>query len=111
MLFKDWDRSNFWAFVRSANVRVDELSRRFFDTWLELAQHGEVEDIADRRELRQLVAARESFLKKGQARLENPKLLGAWNGGTAARVTFRWTQVHRLVSDILDGLGCGDAVA
>jgi hypothetical protein len=28
-LFKGWNRGDFWSFVRSANVRVDELSRRF----------------------------------------------------------------------------------
>lgn len=106
-----WNRGDFWAFVRSANVRVDDLSRRFFDTWLDVAQRGDVDGIADRSELRDLVAAREVFLKRGQARLENPKLLGAWTGGTAARITFRWSQVHRLVTDILDGLGRGDAVA
>lgn len=110
-LFDGWNRGDFWAFVGSANVRVDELSRRFFDTWLGAAQSGDVDGIADRSELRHVVASREVFLKKGQARLENPKLLGAWTGGTAARVTFRWAQVHRLVTDILDGLGRNDALA
>lgn len=110
-LFEGWNRADFWTFVRDANVRVDEFSRRFFDTWLDVTQRGDVDGIADRSELRRLVAARELFLKKGQARLENPKLLGAWTGGTAARVTFRWSQVHRLVTDILDGLGRDDAVS
>lgn len=110
-LFEGWNRGEFWAFVRSANVRVDEFSRHFFDIWLDIAQRGDVAGIADRSELRRRVAAREVFLKKGQARLQNPKLLGAWTGGTAARVTFRWSQVHRMVTDILDGLGRDDAVA
>lgn len=111
ILFEGWDRASFWAFVQSANVRIDPFSRTFFDTWLELTQRGDVDDIADRSDLRQSVSGREAFLKRGQARLVNQKLLGAWSGGTAARVTFRWAQVHRLVTDVLDGLGSSDVVA
>ncbi len=110
-LFDGWNSADFWSFILSSNIRVDAFSRRFFDTWLDLARRGDVDDIADRTALRQSVEARELFLKKGQARLQNPKLLGAWTGGTAARVTFRWSQVHRLVTDILDGLARDDAVA
>jgi hypothetical protein len=92
--------------VRGQNARVDELSRRFFDTWFEVAERGAVR-VADDVRLRELVEARERFLKRSQARLVNPKLLAGWRGGVPGRVTFRWSQVSRLVNDVVEGLDAG----
>lgn len=105
-LFDGWDRAGFWALVRGQNARVDELSRRFFDTWFGVAERGAIGVAGDVR-LRELVEARERFLKRSQARLVNPKLLAGWRGGVPGRVTFRWSQVSRLVNDVVEGLDAG----
>lgn len=104
-LFDGWTSAEFWAFVRSRNARVDDITRRFFDGWFDRVRRGDVATIADDAGLRGAVAAREQFLKRSQARLVNDKLLASWQGGSPSRVTFRWPQVSRLVSDVLDGLG------
>ena len=44
-------------------------------------------------------------MKKKQARLDNPRLLERWNGASGAgQLSFRWTQVRRVILDIHDGL-------
>jgi hypothetical protein len=103
-LFGNWDSGAFWAFVRARNARVDEITRRFFDVWFELVRRGEVDKVADNASLRETIETRERFLKRGQARLANPKLLAGWQAGIPGRVTFRWTQVSRLVTDLREGL-------
>jgi hypothetical protein len=103
-LFDGWDPREFWSFVRARNARVDEITRRFFDVWFDRVRHGDLEGIADDARLRNVIEARERFLKRGQARLANPKLLAGWQGGFPSRVSFRWTQVSRLVTDLREGL-------
>lgn len=104
-LFDGWSSAGFWALVRSRNARVDEITRRFFNVWFDRVRRTEVATVADDDSLRRAVAAREQFLKRSQARLVNDKLLAGWQGGTPSRVTFRWSQVSRLVTDVLEGLG------
>jgi hypothetical protein len=106
-LFADWESAEFWALVRARNARVDEITRRFFDVWFDRVRRSEVADVADDEPLRRSVAAREQFLKRSQARLVNDKLLAGWQGGLPGRVTYRWAQVNRLVSDVLEGVGVG----
>jgi hypothetical protein len=109
-LLDGWDAQAFWAFVRSRNARVDEITRRFFDVWFARVIRADVDGIADDDDLRESVAARERFLKRGQARLENDKLLAGWQPSPPGRVTYRWSQVTRLVTDVIEGLD-GDAGA
>jgi hypothetical protein len=103
-LFEGWDSASFWTFVRTQNPRIDELARRFFDTWFGVIQRDDLNGLADQSAMRDLVCDRERLLKKNQARLSNPRLLGGWKGGVAAPVDYRWRQVHRLVSDVVEGL-------
>jgi hypothetical protein len=57
------------------------------------------------------VERRERFLKGKQSRLQNPKLLASWKGGLPARTSYRWPQVRRMVSDVIDVLNGSDAGA
>lgn len=110
-LFDGWEPRDFWAFVRGRNARVDEFSRRFFDVWFDHLSRQEVDRVADDERLRGLCAERERFLKRGQARLANDKLLAAWRGGSTGRAVYRWHQVQVLVGDVLDGMGVDRAGA
>jgi uncharacterized protein DUF6361 len=103
-LFDRWDPREFWSFVRTRNARVDELTRRFFSVWFDRVRQGDVDGIGDDDRLRDAVEGRERFVKRCQARLTNSKLLAGWQGGFPSRVTFRWTQVSRLVTDLREGL-------
>lgn len=103
-LFGGWDPRDFWTLVRSRNARVDELTRRFFDQWFDRVRRGDVTNVADDPALRSGIEARERFLKRGQARLSNTKLLAGWQGGLPSRVSFRWAQVQQLVTDVQQGL-------
>jgi hypothetical protein len=88
------------------NPRIRPLTRRFVDVWVDRAVHGSVAEVAEDQELRGVVRERERFQKKSQARLSNPRLLASWSGASgAAPLTFRWSQVRRIVTDIHDGMG------
>jgi hypothetical protein len=103
---KRWDTSEFWATVVMENPRIRPLTRRFVDVWVDRAVHGSVAEVAEDQELRGVVRERERFQKKSQARLSNPRLLASWSGASgAAPLTFRWSQVRRIVTDIHDGMG------
>lgn len=108
-LFDGWEPDDFWSCVLSQNARVDPMSRRFFDVWFERMRRGMVEGTPEDELLRSTVEERERFLKRGQARLQNPKLLSAWQGGSPGRVVFRWGQVRQLVGDVHEGLDVAGA--
>lgn len=103
-LFDRWQSEDFWTLVLGENALIDPISRRFFDVWFQRMLRGDVGGIADDDALRSAVEERERFLKRGQARLSNPKLLAAWQGGSPSRVVFRWGQVSQMVTDVLEGL-------
>lgn len=97
-----WDLVDFWASVRQRNPRVSAGTRHFVEGWVDLlrtgARPGGDAAVA-------LVSTRERRQKGKQSRLENDKLMRAWSGesGTGA-LTFRWSNVTRLLSDVKDGL-------
>lgn len=106
--FCDWDLSAFWQLIDSRPNRISWRSRDFVNCLVELARSGVTDAVLEDRSspLRSLVADRERTTKRGQSRLSgNRKLLGAWNGSSgAAPLTFRWTQVREIVTDIHEGL-------
>lgn len=106
-LFHGWEPASFWSRVRAENARIDHISQAFFNVWFDRILRDQHEGIADDHDLRQLVKQREQFLKQGQARLVNDKLLAGWQGGAAGRVNYRWRQVTRLVNDVVEGLDAG----
>ncbi|MGY6502456.1 MAG: DUF6361 family protein [Acidimicrobiales bacterium] len=107
-LFDGWDPNEFWDFVLSRNARIDPLTRVFFTHWFDLMRRGELGGLADDTDLQLLVYNREHRLKAPNGRLANDALLASWQGADPGRVTFRWPQVHRFMSDLHDGLH-GDA--
>ncbi len=98
-----WDRQQFWAIVAGIGRPVSTGTRRFVDSWIDLALPSQ--SIADDQRARPLIEARERALKGSQARLANPRALERWNGAAGtAQLNYRWTVSHRIISDIQRGL-------
>jgi len=107
-----WDRRDFWQHVLAVNPLVRPQTRTFLTTWFERVCNLEIETAASDRTLRRLVADRERRQKGNQSRLTNPRLLASWSGEAGTRrLTYRWSQVNRVVQDLHDGLEAAHASA
>ncbi|GII25701.1 DUF6361 family protein [Planosporangium mesophilum] len=101
-----WDRDEFWSLVLRSNPRISLATRLFVNAWLDAICSGRASAVADDQVLRDLVARRERQQKKGQSRLSNERLLRTWSGASgSAQLTYRWSQVRRILTDIHAGLG------
>lgn len=103
------DRWDFPALVEKVTeIRrrlVDPRTKQFIRTWAELVTSRDPSTVAVNADAVRLVSERERTMKKKQARLDNPRLLERWNGASGAgQLSFRWTQVRRVILDIHDGL-------
>jgi hypothetical protein len=106
-VYRRWQRVEFWALADSTRARVTLQTRRFVDTWLDLAI-GTVSprSLGDHEGARTLVREREKVLKRARARLGDPRALERWNGASGAeQLNYRWHRVRTIVGDILRGLG------
>lgn len=104
-LLDAWDQGAFWSFVRRQNAHVTPMTERFVQAWVAAVLTGAAGKALDASPAaRQLVAERERSVKRGQARLSNPKLLELWGGGAGGGLDFRWATVKTIVSDIHEGV-------
>lgn len=109
-LLDRWDIEELWSVVDAGSSRVGARTRRFVNEWTRAARSAEAASTASAHSpsatvLGAFVAEREREIKRTQSRLTNAKLLGSWNGASGARaITFRWTQVARIVTDVRAGL-------
>jgi trimethylamine:corrinoid methyltransferase-like protein len=89
------------------DVRVTRRTTDFVSEWIRHVKNtGQPWKLADDKEVRLLIQERERTLKRGLARLENPRALELWNeeAGTG-RLDFRWRVSRQMINDILEGLG------
>lgn len=104
-LLDAWDQAAFWSFVRRQNERVSSRTEVFVQAWGRAVLDGSAAEALDAAPaVRQLVAERERSVKRGQARLSNPKLLALWGGGGGSGLDFRWPTVKAIVTDIHQGV-------
>ncbi|MFN3219837.1 MAG: DUF6361 family protein [Acidimicrobiales bacterium] len=97
------DRVQFWSLVRKVNPNA-EAARSFIDSWLDLV-HQSRGDLVESPMARELIADREYKLKRGMARLGNPRQLELWGGAAGvAQLVYRWGTVRTMVNDIVEGL-------
>lgn len=107
---EQWDRGGFWCTVAQGNPRVATSTRLFVDRWLDLLLcRGDLSTVAtclaDDLQARMLVCERERNLKRGLARLDNPRALERWSGESGAEpLTYRWQQARTIARDIVAGL-------
>jgi hypothetical protein len=101
-----WEKAQFWNTVVLINPRIPQFTRSFVNQWLDLAlDPARLPNLADNASARDLIRARERFLKRGQARLENRRALDLWNGAAGTgRLDFRWGIAQRHLQDIHTGL-------
>jgi len=101
-----------WSFDELvALVEVDRgsplhpLSRRFVWHWVGLLRDSSPASLASNNTAREMVELRERQNKGAQARVNNPRRIGGWGGGSAAgELVFRWPTVRGILRDIHDGL-------
>ena len=102
--FSQWDVERMWEILLAVNPRIDRRAQRFVEAWVGAIRSGAYTDMANDRELRRLVRAREE--RKGrQSRLGNPRMLATWSGASGAgQLAYRWGTVRVIVNDIVKGL-------
>lgn len=104
-LIESWKHEEFWRYVLGQNPRITRITQRFVDAWFTAVTKGDAaHGLHPTSRLRDLVEQREREVKKGQARLANPKLLELWGGGSAGGLNYRWPTVRRIVTDIQEGM-------
>jgi Family of unknown function (DUF6361) len=93
-----WNLPEFWSIVDSEYSGHIPLAKRFISEWVAWVRSEE--RLQSRADL--LIAQRERQQKKNQARLSNELLLRQWGGSSGAeRLNFRWTQVRRMMLDLV----------
>lgn len=99
---RTWDLGDLWARTLAHNPRISWATQDFINTWVDLLVRGvgpqeqETLDVVMKREKRQ---------KGTQSRLVNDKLLRSWTGASGtARLSYRWSNVTRLLDDVSEGL-------
>lgn len=98
-----WDRSDMWSRVIAVNPRIatNHTARAFMETWLSAVVDGSATTAANSDHLRRLVEHRERTVKRAQSRFVNERMLRTWSGASGSRrLTFRWPNVRRLVTDV-----------
>jgi hypothetical protein len=99
------DLGPFWQTVKSVNQRIHPSTEKFIQTWIEYALQESPATLADKRKARDLIQQRERRMKRGRARLSNPRALELWGGESGmSRLAYRWSQGQTIVDDILQGL-------
>ena len=105
-VFRDWSLTEFWMLVSSVNSRVPLPARAFVESWIDLVLRVGAPEIADNGAARRLVSDRERSMKRGLARVDNPRAREVWRGESGIRpIEYRWSAIVRqLALDIRDGL-------
>ena len=105
-----WNLDQLWALVAAQGRPVSPITRVFVAHWARLIQERDGRALPDDSEARALICQRELRQKGGQARLRNDRLMRQWGGASGSgRLTFRWPVVARLLNDIAEGRGYGNA--
>jgi hypothetical protein len=101
----EWDHDQFWRILDQAEARIPSRTRQFVMHWLGRAlSMPDLRGVADDHDLRNLIHNRERMLKRGQARLDNPRALELWSGAAGTgRLDYRWGVSRGILTDILEG--------
>lgn len=101
---RQWNIERMWELVLPMNPRIDKRAQLFVETWVGAIRSGGHAHVADDRDLRRSVRAREERKDK-QSRLLNPRMLATWSGASGTdQLAYRWGTVRVLVNDIVKGL-------
>ena len=109
----DWRLEGVWHVVRTAGWSLGHPTQSFVQSWVERLQRNGPEAIVNAESgARILVRDREIQLKRGRARLTNPRHLELWGGESGTgQLEYRWGPAKRILQDIFDGLKRNDGDA
>ncbi len=100
------DPAGFWSLLNTRGIAVSFRTHSFLDRWFELVESGDAGPASI--DARDLIRARERQLKRGRARLHNPRQLERWGGSSGVDpLTYRWSIAQTLVTDITAPLAHG----
>ena len=104
---QDWRLEGVWHLVKTGGRSLGYPTQSFVGRWVECLKRNGPSSIAhDQSAARVLVRDREVQLKRGRARLTNPRHLELWGGESGTgRMEYRWGSAKRILQDIFDGLG------
>lgn len=103
---QNWDISQLWQIVTTANQRIPYTARAFADRWIMETRRDAYRVAGLPQDIRSLISDRERRLKKGKARLHHHRALEMWSGRSGlARLTYRWGTAQTMIADIHRGLG------
>ena len=86
----NWELTAFWPMVVGYGHGISEETRRFVQTWLNMALEAGTA-IGKSKPARKLIEARETRLKGGRSRFRNKAALNQWGGSSGLhRLNFRW---------------------
>lgn len=110
--YASWDRSRFWYIVYATGAHITPPTRLFVDRWLDLVLAAPSANLSKHDIARTMIAERERYLKRGQARVDNRRSLELWGGESgAAQLDYRWRSARRILSDLYNGRHTLDANA
>lgn len=109
MRLAEWDLGEFWDLVAETGRPPNLPTRRFVERWIELVRRtSPLSTLVSDPHAQRLIGEREYSLKRGRARLQNPRHLELWGGASGnGQLDFRWGITQTLLHDILDGLSSG----
>lgn len=101
-----WQLEGVWSVVRAQGRTLGFPTQAFISRWIEnLKQSGPKATILPESRARSLVQQREIQIKRGRARLVNPRHLELWGGQSGTdRMGYRWGGTRLLLKDVFEGL-------
>ena len=101
----DWKPDGVWQVMRAQRRSLRYPTQTFVERWVEILTRNGPRDVADSSNARTLVRDREVQLKRGHARLTNPRRLELWGGQSGTGLmAYRWGSAKLILKDIFDGL-------
>ncbi|MDE0239864.1 MAG: DUF6361 family protein [bacterium] len=103
---RDWPLRGVWQTVQAGGRSLGYPTQSFVQSWVEeLQRNGPTAIVRSESGARVLVKAREAYVKRGRARLTNPRYLELWGGESGTgQMEYRWGPAKRILQDIFDGL-------
>ena len=103
-----WDRDGFWTWMHGV-AQIPSRTRQFAESWMGLVLAGRSPpDVASSAYARDLIQAREGWLKGARSRFSSPQHLAQYKGEAGTRpLDYRWRVARRIANDILRGLDSG----
>lgn len=102
-------QKEFWGCEAFNENRIHPNTQKFVKNWYEIIfSKKKLKSITKNTNAAKLIKERERQLKKKRARLWNPRAREMWRGASGtSQLDYRWSNVKKIISDILNGLDKG----